>query len=241
MTRIKTRAKDTDIKILTSLSLDIDPIRPKGMAANKQQRQSAISFAHVIQRDLGGYVDDSGNGAYNWFSFAKPIFLTKANFSEIRRKFMTFQRMIKCKYKPERYNLRIDGVFDYSRIKRVIGTYNFKAKRLSRNISYGIKEDKVRDMILNMKVKKPCRKRRIYPRMPTGPIPPLPEKFLWHLKENPAIRELWLNPPHNDLSHNDWMLAMECIKEGIDSPEDLASILLNCPNGKFRGQDEKRM
>ena len=76
----KKRAKDEDIRHLTAVSLDIDPVRKKGVAATEDQHQTAIGFALDLQEDLGGDVDDSGNGAYLWISFITPIEITSEDF-----------------------------------------------------------------------------------------------------------------------------------------------------------------
>ena len=63
-TRRKQRASDKYIEHITAISLDIDPIRPKGTSATVTQHRSSIEFTHKLQHQLGGWVDDSGNGAY---------------------------------------------------------------------------------------------------------------------------------------------------------------------------------
>ena len=67
----KKRAKDLEIKDLTAISLDIDPIRAKGLAASERQKEKAVGFALRLQNEFGGMVDDSGNGSYLWLLFSK--------------------------------------------------------------------------------------------------------------------------------------------------------------------------
>ena len=71
--RHKQRAKDREIEHVTAISLDIDPLRPKGSPASEEQRSAAIEFTVKLQAALGGFVDDSGNGAYLWMPFLTPI------------------------------------------------------------------------------------------------------------------------------------------------------------------------
>ena len=67
----------------------------------------------------------------------------------------------------------------------------------------------------------------------------LPEKFIRLLKWDPSIRELWQHPDANrDHSKHDWMLGLRCVEAGIIKPEDLASILMRNPYGKFK-RDER--
>jgi len=90
----KKRAKDKEIEHITAISLDIDPIRPKGTPATERAHQTAIQFAVKLQKDLGGGVDDSGNGAYLWIQFAKPITMTGENRDVIKQKCRQWQKLI---------------------------------------------------------------------------------------------------------------------------------------------------
>lgn len=231
----KRRAKDREIHYLTAISLDIDPIRKKNEPATEKQRKAAVSFALDLQWDKGGDVDDSGNGAYLWLAFETPIEITAENFVDVKRKCRHWQDEVIRKYRPEQYGLCIDGCFDLSRIKRVIGTCNHKAGRTSRFVRRGHRSDKVRAEILSVagvqerEVQVPAIK----------PPPHLPEKFIRLLKWDPSIRELWQRPDVNrDHSKHDWMLGLQCVEAGISKPGDLASILMRNPYGKFK-RDER--
>jgi len=142
------RASDSHIKTLTAFSLDIDPVRKKGTPATAKQQESALRFASLLQRFLGGCVDDSGNGSYLWLPFTTPIHLSPINAAEIKAKCRQWQQQITESFSPSGHGLRIDGCFDFSRIKRVIGTFNHKAGRLSCFHLKGEPSDKVRDEIL---------------------------------------------------------------------------------------------
>jgi len=228
----KKRAKDNDIKYLTAISLDIDPVRPKGEPASKKQRDAAVSFALDLQWDLGGDVYDSGNGAYLWFYFTTPILLTEANREIVKKQCRAWQEEIKQKHRPEQYGLKIDGCYDFSRIKRVIGTVNHKAERRSCTVRLSERSNRIRDEILAMKIeqrRKKCRK------IEFDFSQELPERFKQLLKEDDVIRDLWENPdPLNDRSVHDWILGTECVKAGITEPGELAAILMGNPHGKFQ-------
>jgi hypothetical protein len=225
----KKRAKDRDIQHITGISLDIDPVIPKGQPASKEQRDAAVSFALDLQWDIGGNVDDSGNGSYLWIPFAKSIEIDPEHREDLKEQFRIWQENIKSKYKPEGYGLRIDGCFDFSRIKRVIGTVNHKADRLSRVVRRDHPDDTVRNEILSLKV--PVRKKTALPHL--LPSPGLPTKFKNHLKWDLILQDLWANPDP-DRSKHDWMLGLSCLEAGISDPNELAAILMNNPHGKFR-------
>lgn len=108
-TRYRQRARDNDIGYITAISLDIDPIRSKGTSSDEKEHQEAINFALNIQKDMGGSVDDSGNGAYLWFSFAEPIKSTDDNRDIIKQKCQQWQKLIVERYQPEKHGLKIDG------------------------------------------------------------------------------------------------------------------------------------
>ena len=233
--RYKQRASDKDIEYITAISLDIDPVRPKGTSSTERQHKMAIKYALKLQQILGGCVDDSGNGAYLWFQFIEPIKVTDRNREILRLKCQRWQRQIVEKYRPERYGLKIDSCFDLSRIKKVIGTLSVKGKvhRLSRFVFKSKPSDEVRDTIIAMPVdERPKRNFSITQ-------PSLPVRFVQLLHSNHVIKQLWCTPDeNNDTSRHDWKLGCACIQAGIVKPEELAAILMHNPFGKY--QRDKR-
>ena len=228
-TKYKQRAKDSDIEYITAISLDIDPVRPKGTSSTDEQHRKAIDFALVMHYEIGGSVDNSGNGAYLWIPFKTPI-TVKTNRYEIKQKCRLWQSNIARVYKPENHGLRIDGCFDLSRLKKVIGTQSVKGKihRLSGIVKTDDTDDKVRDAILSLPVQADATP-NIRPRRS------LPRLFLELLKTNLNLRDLWLTPhEQNDTSMHDWMLGSELIRAGITEPKDLARILMLNPFGKYQ-------
>lgn len=228
-TRRKHRARDRDIEYITAISLDIDPIRPKGTSATVGQRRKAIEFATKLYHQLGGWVDDSGNGAYLWLPFSTAIQVNGKNRDEIKQKCRLWQTNIVKAHQPEKYGLRIDGCYDLSRLKKVIGTESVKGHihRLSRFVETGNLDDRVRDAILSMQLRPGKQSSQI------RPSSEIPKKFYILLKTNPVIRDLWLTPnSDNDTSMHDWMLGCELVKAGINS-EDIARILMINPFGKY--------
>jgi len=225
----KRRAKDKDIQHITGISLDIDPVRPKSQPASRKQRDAAVSFALDLQWDIGGNVDDSGNGSYLWIPFVKPIEIDTENWKGLKEQFRIWQENIRSKYRPEDYGLRIDGCFDFSRIKRVIGTVNHKASRLSQVVRRDRPNDSVRDEVLSLKVS--VRKKTVLPRL--SPSSDLPQRFKNLLKWDIVLQDLWANSDP-DRSKHDWMVGLNCIEMGITDLNELAGILMNNPHGKYR-------
>lgn len=228
-TKYRQRASDSDIEFVTAISLDIDPIRAKGTSATDEEHQKAIEFALNLSNDISGYVDDSGNGAYLWIPFKTPIRRNGNNRDEIKQKCRLWQNGIVRRYQPEKYNLRIDGCFDLSRIKKVIGTWSVKGTihRQSRFVKEGDACDKVRDSILSLSLINLLADQRI---ILTHKIP---DKFIMLLRTNPAMQDLWLSPnEQGDRSAHDWMLGCELAKEGLKADE-IASILMINPFGKY--------
>jgi hypothetical protein len=228
----KNRAKDKDIKYLTAISLDIDPIREKDSPSTEEQHQQAIDFALELSQKLGGGVDDSGNGSYLWIPFLTPIEITSENFSIVKKQCALWQYRVTQDYMPEKYNLRIDGCYDFSRLKRVIGTYNHKAQRLSKIILEATLEDTVREAILSIEVED---SQITNQKIPVNLSANLPEQFSKLLNRDKDVRELWNQAdPGNDTSRHDWLLGLKCIQAGITDPGELAVILMNNPYGKYQ-------
>lgn len=226
-TRYKQRAKDSDIEYITAISLDIDPIRPKGTSSAPHQHRAAIRFSLNLHNQLGGWVDDSGNGAYLWIPFKTPVKLDSTTRDLIKQKCRLWQQNIIRVHQPWKYGLKIDGCYDLSRLKKVIGTRSVKGDvhRLSRFIKEDKPDDRIRDAILSLSTE---------PHTPVNVKPRnIPPEFLDLLRTNSAIRELWLTP-NGDTSSHDWMLGCELIKSGITDHNTLAGILMLNPFGKYQ-------
>ncbi|MFC1717525.1 hypothetical protein ACFL6S_27945 [Candidatus Poribacteria bacterium] len=228
----KHRARDMDIEYITAISLDIDPMRPKGTSATIVQHKKAIEFATKLHHQLGGWVDDSGNGAYLWLPFRTAIPINDENRDEMKGRCKLWQANIVKAHEPEKHGLRIDGCFDLSRLKKVMGTQSMKGHvhRLSRFvIADGTRDDKVRNAIISIS-SQAHGKAVIH----VKPSQNLPAKFLKLLKTNRIIQQLWLTPDaQSDASMHDWFLGTELAKAGIVA-EDMARILMLNPFGKYQ-------
>jgi len=238
-TKQRQRARDEDIQYITAISLDIDPIRPKDTSSTDSQHMRAIDFAMKIQKNTGGWVDDSGNGSYLWIPFETPVKLDEKNRQEVKEKCRLWQAKLARMFQPERYGLRIDGCFDLSRIKKVIGTQAMKGD-VHRMASFVLTDentsDKVRYSILSMQIQTtPAQTGAYYSHNGIKVTSRLPEKFLNLLRNDKAIQSLWLAPnDKDDTSAHDWMLGCELVKSGITDTKDLARILMMNPFGKYQ-------
>ena len=229
-TKRRQRARDKDIEHITAISLDIDPIRPKGTSATVAQHRSSIEFALNLSHQLGGWVDDSGNGAYLWIPFRTAITMGDKSKDEIKQKCKIWQTNIIKAHQPDKHGLRIDGCFDLSRLKKVIGTQSMKGHihRLSRFVrADDTRDDRVRDAIFSLSVQTDYRTA-----LRVKASQNIPAKFLELLRANQTIRQLWLTP-NDDASMHDWVLGCELIKAGIDE-RGMARILMVNPFGKYQ-------
>jgi hypothetical protein len=234
-TLLRLRASDVQIQTLTAISLDIDPIRPKDQPATAPQREKALRFASLLQRFIGGYVDDSGNGAYLWFPFSTPIHVSRSNVHAVKTQCRQWQQQMVKSFSPSEHGLRVDGCFDFSRLKRVVGSFNHKAQRLSCFRLIGKPSDKVRDEILSLPKPSPEKK------LPADSVPlfeiakEIPRRFLQLLDKNDQLRGHWTTPNSvGDRSAHDWILGRYCVEKGITDKGELAIILMKNPFGKYR-------
>ena len=143
-------------------------------------------------------------------------------------------------FSPSEFGLKVDGCFDFSRIKRIIGSFNHKAKRLSSIHTEGKPSDKIRDEILALPILHSEKKQTIASTQIHDIPKKLPSRFLQLLDEDSQLRELWHNPdPFNDTSCHDWALGKRCVDMGIDDPKMLAVILMKNPFGKYSRDGRK--
>jgi hypothetical protein len=191
-------------------------------------KRTGITIRHI--RDLVNNLERMGIVTKEGKGKIKYIRLNDNNRNEIKQKCRLWQNGIIRKYMPEKYNLKIDGCFDLSRIKKVIGTWSVKGTihRQSRFVKEGEASDKVRGAILSLSLINHLSDQRI---IPTNDIP---DKFIMLLRTNPAIQDLWLSPnDQGDKSAHDWMLGCELAMEGLNSSE-IACVLMINPFGKFQ-------
>jgi hypothetical protein len=236
----KSRASDRSIGWLTAMVLDIDPIRPKGESSTDEQHEEALAFAEMIAKDVGGSVDDSGNGSYVWV-LINPIRINNENMETIKAKCKAWEAQIRDRYQTEDCGMKIDPVFELSRILKVAGTLSVKGEihRRSKFHTPPVFEPhpSLDQTILDISVAV-----KDQANVPIAKIGnELPEKFAQLLKNDEWLNIHWNTPNKNDdASSHDWRLGLLCLDSGIADPNDLATIIALNPNGKIhkKGRDD---
>ena len=124
--------KDSDISSYRFMLIDIDPERPSGVCATKEEKQSAITMAdNVLQwLQVNGItmehiiVADSGNGIH----FLVPLDFLPANTT--KGKIKEILGLLDKKFSNQQAKIDVT-VFNPSRITRLYGTLNCKRGKYS--------------------------------------------------------------------------------------------------------------
>lgn len=121
----------SSIPRLTTIVIDIDPVRPKDAPSSDEQHVGAIELANRIRKDFGrGTVVSSGSGAHLYLPI-QPLEVKDARLlSESLKKYYD---AIKEKYENEKY--KFDHIWDLPRIIRCWGSTNLKSKRVCSPVS----------------------------------------------------------------------------------------------------------
>jgi hypothetical protein len=123
-------ARDSDIEFLTALFFDIDAVSPeraRGHPASEEELQQSLRVAELLSRQdglaLSSVICGSGNGHY----VLAPVAPISVGSDEMAGKFRRF-----CQELTERVGrlagVRIDPVYNLSRVMRVLGTLNGKGQ-----------------------------------------------------------------------------------------------------------------
>lgn len=112
-----------DIRHISCITLDIDPIRPKNQAATQNQMEESFHAGQVIlDRFMGGSICGSGNGCLVIWTTDSPIV---ADFKAFEGKLKSFQD--ECAELVKDYKgVRIDATQDSARLIKLIGTLSIK-------------------------------------------------------------------------------------------------------------------
>jgi hypothetical protein len=126
-------ARDDDIEYITAAFFDIDvtsPARQEGHPASDEELAATLRVAQELtgQDGLAGHstVCCSGNGHY----VLAPIVPLPVDGQEVARKFTTLCRQLADGAADQLTGVRIDAVYNLSRVMRVMGTVNRKGKPL---------------------------------------------------------------------------------------------------------------
>lgn len=126
-------SRDEDIEYITAVFFDIDvtsPARQKGHPASDQELAATLRVAQQLacQDGLAAHstVCCSGNGHY----VLAPIAAVPVDGPEVAREFTSLCRQLAAGLAGPLSGVRIDAVYNPSRVMRVIGTVNCKGKPL---------------------------------------------------------------------------------------------------------------
>jgi hypothetical protein len=161
-------AHDKDIEYITTCFFDIDVVskeRIKGYPASEEELLQSLQAAELISRKDGLAMSSticcSGNGHY----VLAPIVPVSVDSVEIGKKFKRFCQETAKNITSRISGVRIDPVFNLSRVMRLIGTENRKGQAIAgrpyRRAYFVtepllIKSMALHYMILNMEVEQSC-------------------------------------------------------------------------------------
>ncbi len=112
---------------LTTYSYDLDPIRPKGFAADENSLRSALHGGRLILKDSpAGYLASSGNGALVLFRLAVPI---RENFKAFEQWLASREDHFQQIFSAGGLNVKCDHTHDSARIIKLLGTTSTKGDR----------------------------------------------------------------------------------------------------------------
>ena len=200
-----------DVSSLNCLVLDIDPVRPRGEGSTEKQHKASIALAEKILDDLIKHkkgikvaVVDSGSGAHVYIPIV-PILVTDYQVltASIRRWFY------KIKKHYETAELRIDPIYDISRIIRVWGSWNTKSNRPCK--LHKMVGDKLWDKTFSQQA---------------GKLEPLPVSAVLDVKFNKLIKTSSLiascmgkTRTYSSRSESDYAFVSELLKCGFSADE----------------------
>ncbi len=123
--RTRTSGSINDVDTLTTLVIDLDPVRPKETGSTVEQLEASIALGTRIKEELGGgVVVSSGSGCHVYLPI-NPIKVE--NREELSNSLRKWNHAIKEHYGTK--DLKIDHIWDLPRVIRLFGSYNDRSKR----------------------------------------------------------------------------------------------------------------
>jgi KaiC/GvpD/RAD55 family RecA-like ATPase len=122
--------KANNVTQITAMSLDIDPVRPKGQAATPEQVEESVNAGRLILDKFpdGGALGSSGNGALVIWTVDAPGVKDLAAFPEKLRQFQ-----VECQKLFDEGRIKVDATQDTPRLIKLLGTVSVKGDtRLTR-------------------------------------------------------------------------------------------------------------
>lgn len=236
-----TGGKSKDIKWVTMFNLDIDPIRPKGLASTHQEFQAAIKTGQKITQSYPTSVlYSTGNGVGVLFP-VKPYRIHN-NHRLLALKTKAWEERFRLQVESSS-NLKLDSMFDLARIIKVAGTYSIKGNnsverpfRVSR-ILVDRRYPKALKEVLNIEIE-PDSSPFSHTDIDFTHIPSeLPSKFITILQKSKKLKNTWEGnrPELKDQSRSGYDLALADLLAVYGfSEHEMVCILRNAPCGKNR-------
>lgn len=115
-----------DVKKLTCLVIDIDPVRPKDAPSTDEQWKASIEYGKKVSQDFAGSVlVSSGSGCHIYVPI-EPIIVD--NWEALTETLYKWTKLVKEKHGTKEF--KIDSIFDLPRVIRAWGSHNHKSNRL---------------------------------------------------------------------------------------------------------------
>lgn len=116
------RNEAKEVTGITAMSLDIDPVRPKGTSATEEQTQECIELGQrILEKYPGGSLGLSGNGVLVLWTVPHPF---PTDVLEFPKKLGFFQD--ECQKLTDPKRIKIDATQDNARLVKVFGTLSTK-------------------------------------------------------------------------------------------------------------------
>lgn len=114
-----------DIKKVTCIVIDIDPVRPKDAPSTEEQWKASIEHGKKLSQDFrGSVVVSSGSGCHVYIPI-EPIKVE--NWEGLTESLAKWTKLVKEKYATKEF--KIDSIFDLPRVIRAWGSFNNRSKR----------------------------------------------------------------------------------------------------------------
>ena len=126
-------ARDADVEFVTAMYFDIDvlsPQRQEGHPASDEELQTTFRAAQKLSRQEGLALSSAIGCSGNGHCVLAPLVPISVGSEEIARRFRTFCQGLADTMAEQLMGVRIDAVYNLSRIMRIMGTVNRKGQPL---------------------------------------------------------------------------------------------------------------
>jgi hypothetical protein len=239
---------DTSVDFVWAVSIDIDPVRPKGQPATEGERLLATKAgAHIISL-VGGASVSSGNGCQVWIPLARQVDIRGRRlwWKEAHRAWeaSVVEEAVRM---ASAYGVQIDPQFDIPRIvclpgfMKVKGTEDYEAGRTYSDCFIPDGQDYLpmdEEKILSLGPKEESAgARKAGPILPGAPVPP---RFWKLLNDDPRLFESY-NGERRDLSDTSNstqnMALLNRLRYHGFTRDEAVAVLMAAPSLKARANE----